>query len=62
MPADDPDLEQPDDRLGKGIVVRVADAANRRFDPSLGKSLGLTDRQVLNTTIAVMYQTFRPGP
>ena len=27
--ADDLGLEQPDDRLGQGIVVRVTDAADR---------------------------------
>jgi len=28
-------LEQSDDRLGQRVVVRIADAANRRLDTSL---------------------------
>jgi len=35
------------DRLGQSVVITVANAANRRLDPGLGKALGVLDRQVL---------------
>jgi len=30
-------LEQPDDRLGERVVLRIADAAHRRLDPGFGQ-------------------------
>ena len=39
-------LEEPDDRLGQGIVIRIADAADRRFDAGLGQALGVANREV----------------
>jgi hypothetical protein len=39
--ANDLGLEEPDDRLGQRIVVRVAGAANRGLDTGLGQSLGV---------------------
>ena len=38
-PADHLGLEEPDHRLRQGIVVAVADAADRRLDAGLGKPL-----------------------
>jgi hypothetical protein len=35
------------DRLGQGIVIAVADAADRRLDPGLAQSLCIFDRQIL---------------
>ena len=46
--------------FGEGIVggeVAVADAADRRLDPCLGKPLGILDRDVLPTAITVMDET-----
>jgi hypothetical protein len=36
-----------DDALGQGIVVGVADAADRGFDVGFSEPLGVTDRQIL---------------
>jgi len=43
-------------RPRRGIVVAVADAADRRFDAGMLQALGVLDRQVLNTSVAVMDQ------
>ena len=40
-------LEQPDRRLGKRVVQRVAHRADRRGDAGLGEPLGERDRRVL---------------
>ncbi len=41
----------------------VTDAADRRLDPCLGKPLGILDRDVLHTAIAVMDEAAAPdGP
>ena len=45
-------LEQSDDRLGEGVVVRVADAADRRLDASLLQALGVTNREILAAPVA----------
>src|SRR5688500_14528422 len=44
-PADQLSLEQAVDRLGEGVVVRVADAADGGRDAGLGQALGVLDRQ-----------------
>jgi len=49
-------LEEADDRLGQCVVVAIALAAYGRFDPGLGKPLGVTDGEVLNPTVAMMYE------
>src|SRR5690606_4720131 len=49
-------LVKADDGFRQRIVVRVTDAANGRFDAGFGKPLGVPDRQVLRTAIAVMDQ------
>ena len=41
-------LKQTDDRLGRGIIITVADAADGRLDPGRGKPLGVADRDVLS--------------
>ena len=45
------------DGLGEGIVVAVPDAADRGLDACLGKPLGILDREILHTAIAVVDQT-----
>jgi hypothetical protein len=40
--------------LGESIVVAVADAADRGLDARRGKPLGIFDRDVLHTAIAVV--------
>ena len=54
---DDLSLEQPVDRLGQGIVVTVAHAADGRFDSRLSQSLGVANGQILRSAIRVMNQT-----
>jgi hypothetical protein len=41
-------------------VVAVADAADRRLDPSVGEAFRIADRDVLHATIAVVDQTAAP--
>ena len=53
---DDLGLVETVDRFGQGVVVAVADAADRRLDPGLGQALGVFDRDVLAAAIAVMDQ------
>ena len=48
-------LVQPVDRLGQGIVVAVALAADRRLDAGLGKPLGVSNADV-RPTVGVMNQ------
>src|SRR5262245_51078562 len=45
-------LVQPDDRLGEGVVVRVADAADRRLDAGLLQALSVTNREILAAPVA----------
>jgi hypothetical protein len=45
--SDDLRLEKADDRLGQGVVVGVADAADRALDAGGSEALGVADRQVL---------------
>ena len=52
--ADDFGLEQADDGLGQGVVVRVADTAHRGLDTRLEESFRVTDREVLHAAIAVV--------
>ena len=46
-PADDLGLVEAVDRLGQGVVVAVADAADRGLDARIGEALGVADRDVL---------------
>src|SRR5262247_1811380 len=54
-------LEQSDDRLGEGVVVRVADAADRRLDAGLLQALSVTNREILAAPVAMMNHAFRIG-
>jgi hypothetical protein len=40
-------LEEADDRLGQGVVIRGSLAAHRGVDSSLGQALGVADGKVL---------------
>lgn len=44
---DDLGLEQTDHGLGQGIVIAVANAANRRLDTGFGQAFSVLDRHVL---------------
>jgi hypothetical protein len=52
-----------EDRLGHGVVIGIANAADRRLDAHLGEPLGVADRQVLHVSIAVVNELadVRPG-
>jgi hypothetical protein len=40
-----------------GVVVAVADAADRGHDPGLGEAFGVADREILDAAVAVMNDT-----
>ena len=44
------------DGLGQSVVVAVADAADRGFDPGFGEALGILDRHILRPAVAMMNQ------
>lgn len=45
------------DRLGQSVVIAIADAADRRLDPSFGEALGVLDGHVSRPAIAVLDET-----
>ena len=45
------------DRLGQGVVIGIADAADRRFDASVGETLGVLDSDILRPAIGMMNET-----
>ena len=49
------------DRFGQSVVVAIADAANRRLDPSFCKALSVFDGHVLRPTVAVMNEAAPMG-
>mgnify|MGYP005863839173 CR=1 FL=1 len=49
-------LAEIPDCLGKGVVVAVATAADRRFDAGFGQTRAVADGQVLRSSVAVMDQ------
>lgn len=51
---DDLGLVEAVDRLSQSVVIAIADAANRGFDPGFGKAFGVLDGHVLRPTIAMM--------
>jgi hypothetical protein len=53
---DDLGLEEAVDRLGQGVVVAVADAADRGFDPGFGQALGVANGQILRSAVRMMDQ------
>ena len=53
---DDLGLEKADDAFGQGVVIGVPDAADRGVDACLSQPLGVSDRQILAASIAMMDQ------
>jgi hypothetical protein len=53
-PMDDLGLVEAVDGLGQGVVVAVADAADRGFDPALGQPLAILDRHILGSAVGVV--------
>jgi len=49
-------LVEPVEALGQSVVVGVASAADRSDGSGLGQSLGVANRQVLNSSVRVMDQ------
>lgn len=55
-PADDFGLEQPDDGLGQGVVVRTAHTPNRRRDAGVGQPVAVAHRQILHAAVGMLNQ------
>jgi len=53
---DDLGLVEAIDRFREGIVVTIADAADRRLDACFREPLGILDRDVLAASVAVMHE------
>ena len=53
-PMDDLGLIEVVDGLGQSVVIAVADAADRWFDPGFGEPFGVADREILAAAIGVM--------
>jgi hypothetical protein len=53
-------LEQADDGFRQGIVVLVSDTADRWLNPRLGEALGVSNRHVLNSPVAVVDEVGSP--
>lgn len=49
-------LVQAIDRLGQGVVVTVATAADRRLDAGFGQAFAIADADVLRSPIGVVGQ------
>ena len=52
-------LEEPDDRLGQRVVVRIATAAHRRLDARVGEALRVANGEVLRAAVAVMHEALK---
>lgn len=52
-PMDHLGLEQADDRLRQRVIVRIADAADGRFDAGLSEALGVADADVLRAAVGM---------
>ncbi len=50
------------DRLGQGIIVAVADAADRRFYAGGGEALGVANADILRPTDALLNVKRQCGP
>jgi len=49
------------DRLGQGIVITVANASNRGFDPCFGDAFGVLDRDILASPVAMVDEAATMG-
>jgi hypothetical protein len=58
---DDFGLVEAVDRFGEGVVVAVADAADRGLDAGLGQAFGVFDRDVLAAPDALLFVKRRCG-
>ena len=54
-------LEETVDRLGKRVVITIADAADRGFDPGFGEALGVANGQILAAPVAMVDKTHAFG-
>jgi len=54
-------LEQADDAFGQGVVIAVANAADRGVDPRFDEPPGIAGRQVLAAPVGMMDQSAPPG-
>src|SRR5271166_111865 len=54
-------LVQPDERFGQRVVVRIAHATHGRLGSRFGQSLGVANRQILATPVAVMHDPLDSG-
>ena len=54
--ADELGLVEPDDRLGEGVVVRVALRADRVDRAGLGEAFGVANREILHAPVGVVDQ------
>ncbi len=59
-PMDHLGLEQAVDRLGEGIVIGVAHAADRGLDAGLGEPVRVAQREVLRSPIRVVHEPVIP--
>jgi len=62
MLANDFCLVETDDRLGEGIVVRVAPGTDRAGRAGVGEALGVANGEVLDAPVRVMDQTLEVAP
>ena len=53
---------EPVDRFGQGVVVAIADAADRRYEAGLAETLRVLDRDVLHAAIRVVDETAADRP
>lgn len=61
MPVDDFGLAQPIEGLRQHIVIRIPHAARRRLYPRIKQMLGIAYRDILVSSIAMVYQTITPA-
>ena len=61
MPADEFVLERPDGGLGQGVVVAVADGADRSDCADVAEAQRVADRGVLRALVAMVHDTVGPG-
>lgn len=59
-PMDHLGLEEADDGLRQGIVIRIPDTADRRLNAGLGEALGVSKRHVLDAPIAMVDEAGSP--
>ena len=61
-PVDHLGLEQAVDGLGEGVVIGVADAADRGLDLGLGKTVGVAQREVLRPAVRMVHKLAADRP